>query len=77
MLFFSVVLADFSCFPLNFVYQNLQDTVSIGHKWIFLKWVISLEFFFLSKLAGHGQNWSSMDVFEMGYRWFQLFFNDF
>jgi hypothetical protein len=23
MLFFSVVLADFSCFPLNFVYQNL------------------------------------------------------
>jgi hypothetical protein len=44
---------------------------------MFLKWVISLEIFFLSKLAGHGQNWSSMDVFEMGYRWFQLFFNDF
>jgi hypothetical protein len=55
----------------------LQDTVSIGHKWIFLKWVISLENFFLSKLAGHFNNWSSMDVFEMGYRWFQLFFNDF
>jgi hypothetical protein len=44
---------------------------------MFLKWVISLEIFFLSKLAGHGQNWSSMDVFEMGYRWFQLFFIDF
>ena len=64
-------------FPWIFVHRNLQDTVSIGHKWIFLKWVISLEKIFLSKLAGHFNNWSSMDVFEMGYRWFQLFFNDF